>query len=51
MQEELAPVKQELGNELIKFATDESVLAKAEFPGVYTVVWQWEPALHLNPSC
>lgn len=33
VQEELAPVKQELGNDLIEFATDEPVLVKAEFPG------------------
>lgn len=39
VQEELAPVKQELGNDLIEFATDEPVLVKAEFPGGYTVVW------------
>lgn len=50
VQEELAPVKQELGNDLIEFATDEPVLVKAEFPGGYTVVWHWEPALNLNPS-
>lgn len=50
VQEELAPVKQELGNDLIEFATDEPVLVKAEFPGGYTVVWHWEPAPNLNPS-
>lgn len=50
VQEELAPVKQELGNDLIEFATDEPVLVKAEFPGGYTVVWHWELALNLNPS-
>lgn len=51
VQKELAPVKQELGNDLIKFAADESVPVAAEFPGLYTVVWQQDQLLHLNPSC
>jgi len=51
VQKELAPVKQELGNDLTESAADESVLVRAELPGVYTVVWQWERAPHLNPSC
>lgn len=50
VQEELAPVKQELGNDLIDFAADEPVLVKAQFPGACTVVWHWELAPNLNPS-